>query len=226
MNRTFQDNRSKNSFNSRKRRHASFKPITNPRRRIFKRTIPQIGRNRLQRVQNMLNRTTNFRRLYQGLNVKSVNLNNNTIVNNNREIYVKGLPRFVDNTGLFNLFKNEGRIIKSNILYDNVGFSRGIGRILFTNFRDAMNVIKKWNNTVYKGNTLKVEYKTAPNVDNRNNAYNGKFVKNNNVNRNNNDYFRSFNFKQGDKCNNNFRPNYYNNRNKNDFRYGTFRNNY
>lgn len=221
MNRTFQNRRFQNSFNIQKRRFASFKPLNPNPRRANKRYIPGLRRNRLQRVQNVINRRTNFQPQYQRSNI-----NNNSGNNNNREIYVKGLPRFVDDSGLFNLFKNEGRIIKSNILYDNVGFSKGIGRILFTNFRDAMNAIKKWNNTVYKGNTLKVEYKSAPNVNKRNNVYNANLSNSNNGNRSNNNYYKPFNFNQGIRYPNNFRPNYYNNNYNNGFRYGTFRNNY
>ena len=218
MNTPYQPNPIQNTSFTRKRRFSSFKPRSNNSRRLVKRYPTQVRRNRLQRVQNVLKRTTNttpnFQHPYQRLNK-----NNNPIRNNNREIYVKGLPRFVDDSSLFSLFKNEGRIIRCNILYDNVGFSRGIGRILFTNFRDAMNVIKKWNNTVYKGNTLKVEYKTVVNT-------NGKYR--NNSKGNNNNYFKRFNnFKQGDKFQNKFRKNYFNNNSykNNGFRYGNFRNN-
>ena len=219
MNKPYQPNLSQNSSFSQKKGFASFKPRGNNPRRLVKRYMPRIGRNRLQRVQNIINRTTNtstnFQRPYQRLNNNPNKFNNNRPrINNNREIYVKGLPRFVDNSSLFALFKTEGRIIKCNILYDNVGFSRGIGRILFTNFKDAMNVIKKWNNTIYKGNTLKVEYKTVPNV-------NGIYV--NKGNRINNNYFKRFNnFKQGDKYQNKFRQNHYNN---NGYKYDNFRNN-
>ena len=75
------------------------------------------------------------------------NINNNADQNyNKRDIYVKGLPRFVDNKGLFNLFGNEGRIVECKILYDNIGFSRVIGKIVFVDFRDAWKTINKWNN--------------------------------------------------------------------------------
>ena len=187
--------------------HSSFNPITR-RPRFNKRLNPKFRRNRLQRVQNVINYTRNYQRPYQqrAFNNTYNNQNNgntNSNMNNNREIYVKGLPRFVDNQGLFNLFRNEGKIINCHILYDNVGFSRGIGRILFANFRDAVNVIKKWNNTDYKGNTLKVEYKTVKSMDNKNNTYN------NFQNKNNNNYFRPYNFNQGNKYGYKFRPKYY-----------------
>ena len=216
----------------------SFRQVSR-RPRFNKRHIPRTNRNRLQRVQNVININKNYQRPYQqrpynGNNNISNNTNINGNVNNrngynNREIYVKNLPRFVDDQMLFNLFKKEGMILSSNILYDNVGFSRGIGRILFMNFKDTMNVIKKWNNTEYKGNVLKVEYKTVKNGDNRNSNYN-KFGNGNVNNRWNNNYVRPFNpnFNRNNTYSTKFRSGYYSNNNysNNGFnRYHAFRNN-
>ena len=218
--------------------YSSFRQVSR-RPRFNKRYIPRTNRNRLQRVQNVININKNYQRPYQqrpynGNNNISNNTNINGNVNNrngynNREIYVKNLPRFVDDQMLFNLFKKEGMILSSNILYDNVGFSRGIGRILFMNFKDTMNVIKKWNNTEYKGNVLKVEYKTVKNGDNRNSNYN-KFGNGNVNNRWNNNYVRPFNpnFNRNNTYSNKFRSGYYSNNNysNNGFnRYRAFRNN-
>ena len=218
--------------------YSSFRQVSR-RPRFNKRYIPRTNRNRLQRVQNVININKNYQRPYQqrpynGNNNISNNTNINGNVNNrngynNREIYVKNLPRFVDDQMLFNLFKKEGMILSSNILYDNVGFSRGIGRILFMNFKDTMNVIKKWNNTEYKGNVLKVEYKTVKNGDNRNSNYN-KFGNGNVNNRWNNNYVRPFNpnFNRNNTYSTKFRSGYYSNNNysNNGFnRYHTFRNN-
>lgn len=218
--------------------YSSFRQVSR-RPRFNKRYIPRINRNRLQRVQNVININKNYQRPYQqrpynGNNNISNNTNINGNVNNrngynNREIYVKNLPRFVDDQMLFNLFKKEGMILSSNILYDNVGFSRGIGRILFMNFKDTMNVIKKWNNTEYKGNVLKVEYKTVKNGDNRNSNYN-KFGNGNVNNRWNNNYVRPFNpnFNRNNTYSTKFRSGYYSNNNysNNGFnRYHAFRNN-
>ncbi len=217
-----------------KNNYSSFRQTTR-RPRFNKRFIPRTNRNRLQRVQNVINYSKNYQRPYQQ---RSFNVNNNTNPSfnsnnsngyNNREIYVKNLPRFVDDQMLFNLFKSEGRILSSNILYDNVGFSRGIGRILFMNFRDAMNVIKKWNNTEFKGNVLKVEYKTVKNGENRNGTYN-KFGNGINNNMRNNNYIRPFNqnFNRNNTYSNKFRNNYYYNNNygNNGFsRYRAFKNN-
>ena len=218
--------------------YSSFRQVSR-RPRFNKRYIPRTNRNRLQRVQNVININKNYQRPYQqrpynGNNNISNNTNINGNVNNrngynNREIYVKNLPRFVDDQMLFNLFKKEGMILSSNILYDNVGFSRGIGRILFMNFKDTMNVIKKWNNTEYKGNVLKVEYKTVKNGDNRNSTYN-KFGNGNVNNRWNNNHVRPFNpnFNRNNTYSNKFRSGYYSNNNysNNGFnRYRAFRNN-
>ena len=218
--------------------YSSFRQVSR-RPRFNKRYIPRTNRNRLQRVQNVININKNYQRPYQqrpynGNNNISNNININGNVNNrngynNREIYVKNLPRFVDDQMLFNLFKKEGMILSSNILYDNVGFSRGIGRILFMNFKDTMNVIKKWNNTEYKGNVLKVEYKTVKNGDNRNSNYN-KFGNGNVNNRWNNNYVRPFNpnFNRNNTYSTKFRSGYYSNNNysNNGFnRYHAFRNN-
>ena len=218
--------------------YSSFRQVSR-RPRFNKRYIPRTNRNRLQRVQNVININKNYQRPYQqrpynGNNNISNNTNINGNVNNrngynNREIYVKNLPRFIDDQMLFNLFKKEGMILSSNILYDNVGFSRGIGRILFMNFKDTMNVIKKWNNTEYKGNVLKVEYKTVKNGDNRNSNYN-KFGNGNVNNRWNNNYVRPFNpnFNRNNTYSTKFRSGYYSNNNysNNGFnRYHAFRNN-
>ena len=149
-----------------------------------RRSIPN-RRNRLQRVQNALNSNNRNRTYQQPIHRKIFNkFSMRPIQNAKRELYIKGLPRFIDNRGLFNLFKKEGRIINCNVLYDNVGFSRGIGKIEFLNYRDAWKVINKWNNATYKGFILKVEYKKAKTqtrfVNNRNYGQFYNFQKNNN----------------------------------------------
>ena len=224
MNRSYQPNNRMPyvSSNFSRNNYSSFKP-SKQRQRLNKRFIPKTRRNRLQRVQNIINYNNNLQRYnqqraYNNVNNKANNNDNEANNNNmssNREIYVKGLPRYIDDIGLFNLFRKEGRIINCNILYDNVGFSRGTGRILFENFKDAMNVIKKWNDIEYKGNTLKVEYKTTKNAENRNNVNYRFRNNNNNRNRRNNYNFRPFNFTQANDYSNKFRTNYYYNNNYN-----------
>ena len=165
--------------------------INRPNRRYYR----NIRKNRLQRVQNVLGYKRNYRNPRPNNkfnNFLSTAKQNNKLFNktnananpnyNKREIYVKGLPRFVDNRGLLNLFKNEGRIIEYKILYDNFGFSRGIGKIVFVDFRDAWKAINKWNNTTYKGFTLKLEFKKMKNNQNSLNSGNNSVKTGNNNN--------------------------------------------
>ena len=169
-----------NNINSLRRFQKRNYPVKQNRR-----YVPKIRRNRLQRVQNILG-VNRINRKYQQSMLKQ-NYNNFALTNGNinknsnskREVYIKGLPRYIDNKGLFNLFKNEGRILHYNILYDSVGFSKGVGKIEFADFRDALNVINKWNNSTYKGFSLKVEYKKMKNGKNENaNNSQNQFAKN------------------------------------------------
>ena len=157
-----------------RKRYTNTRPLR-PNRKFFQ----KYRRNRLQRVQNALRyhkalRRPGLRKNYNrySLNGRSTNNRNSNNANNKRVIFVKGLPRFVDNKILFNLFKNEGRINQYKILYDNIGFSRGIGKIEFSDFRDALKTINKWNNTSYKGFTLRLEYKKSNNGQKTGNADN------------------------------------------------------
>ena len=193
------------TFNARFRPNTKYSPTGYPKRyantrlhRPTRRFFQKYRRNRLQRVQNVLRYNKTFQRPGPKKNYNRYSLNgkpnNNRNVNNansKREIFVKGLPRFVDNKGLFNLFKNEGRINQCKILYDNIGFSRGIGKIEFSDFRDAWKTINKWNNSNYKGFTLKLEYKKTNNGQKSGNT--GNNPKND---RNNKNYVNSSNYTQ------------------------------
>ena len=161
--------------------------------RLNRRLFPKFRRNRLQRVQTILgyNRKYQRARPKRNYNYYSFKISPKTNVNSKKEVFVKGLPRFVDNKGLFNLFKNEGRINQCKILYDNIGFSRGIGKIEFSDFRDAWKTINKWNNSNYKGFTLKLEYKKTNNGQKSGNT--GNNPKND---RNNKNYVNSSNYTQ------------------------------
>ena len=199
-----------------------FSSIRPPKRLNYTRTnrqnrrlYPKFRRNRLQRVQNILGyrkfKTATPNRNYT--NYFSSNKIQNATANSKKEIFVKGLPRFVDNKGLFNLFKNEGRIVKCNVLYDSIGFSKGIGKLEFADFRDAWKAIKKWNNTPYKGFTLKLEYKKIKNGQNGNvNGYNN----------NKNNPNSSSNYRKYTGYNMNYNRNYYNNYNYN-YRYSRYK---
>lgn len=92
-----------------------------------------------------------------------------------RKVFVGGLPRYVDNRRLYGLFRNEGRIVGCKIIYDRLGLSRGFGELEFNNPRDAWRTIQRWNNTSYKGNNLRVEYKKRR----RRTIRNRSFVNNN-----------------------------------------------
>ena len=155
--------------------------------------------------------TKNYNRFT--LNGKPNNRNNNN-TNNKREIFVKGLPKFVDNKVLFNLFKNEGRINQCKVLYDNVGFSRGIGKIEFSDFRDALKAINKWNNSNYKGFTLKLEYRKTNNGQKSGNTVNNTKNVGNNKN-----YGNSSNYAQYNGYSKKYKGNYYNYNNYRNSRY-------
>ena len=92
-----------------------------------------------------------------------------------RILFIGNLPQSVDNRRLYSLFKNEGRIIGVKIIYNRMGLSNGYGFVEFDNPNDAFRSIKKWNNTTYGGNTIRVEYR-KPRRGNRNfggNRFNG-----------------------------------------------------
>jgi RNA recognition motif-containing protein len=76
-----------------------------------------------------------------------------------RRLFVGGLPKSLDNRGLYNLFINEGKLVGCNIIYDKLGISRGFAIIEFANPRDAWNTIQRWNNTEFRGFNLRIEYK-------------------------------------------------------------------
>ena len=186
--------------------------------RLNRRLFPKFRRNRLQRVQTILGYNRKYQRARPKRNYSnyySFKISPKTNVNSKKEVFVKGLPRFVDNKGLFNLFKNEGRIVKCNVLYDNIGFSRGIGKLEFADFRDAWKVIKKWNNTPYKGFTLKLEYKKMNNGQNGNVKGNDstKLIYNKN-------YINSSNYLKYNGYNRNYNRNYNNNYN---YRYSRYK---
>lgn len=82
-----------------------------------------------------------------------------------RKLFVGGLPRTLDNRGLYNLFKNEGRLMGCQIMYDKLGNSRGFGNIEFRNPIDAWRTIRRWNNTKYMGFILRVEYQKNRNIN-------------------------------------------------------------
>ena len=113
------------------------------------------NRNRLYRAQNNINRNRQkgpyrSRRRYNNFRTRR-NLRL-------RIIFVANLPYNVNNRTLRNLFRNEGRINDSRIVYGRNG-SKGYGFIEFNNPRDAWRSIQKWNNTTLDGRTITVQYR-------------------------------------------------------------------
>ena len=198
------------SFNNgnRTRKLPSFR-LFNRRRlnstRTRRRNFINRSNNRLQRAKNAYNYERNY--IPQGNYVNNVN--------KGKKIYVKNLPRYIDNKGLFSIFRKEGRIVNSHIIYDNLGFSTGTGIIEFLDFRDAWKVINNWNNATYKGLTLKVEYQRNT-KRNLNKGVNGRFIQQ--KYQNNQNYGKAFGYQKW----NNFQRNKYNN----NYQYNNYRYSY
>ena len=136
-----------------------------------------------------------------------------------RKLFIGGLHKSITNRKLYNLFRQEGRILSWKVFYDRNGYSRGFGVLEFDRPRDAWRTIKKWNNTPYMGYNLRIEYKNnLRRRMNRNrnrrmfNAYNkGNFR--NNVNN------RGFNWSKNNNYQNGVRNVNIINRNRNRFYY-------
>ena len=60
-----------------------------------------------------------------------------------RIIFLGGLPLKVGRRRLYSLFRKEGRIINTNIVYNRNGRSKGYVFIVFVNPRDAWRAIQK-----------------------------------------------------------------------------------
>ena len=114
----------------------------------------RLNRNRLSRAQNNLNRNRRgpFRNRRRFNNFRARRNPNYRI------IFVANLPYYINNRTLRNLFRKEGRIVDSRIVYGRNG-SKGYGFIEFNNPRDAWRSIQKWNNTTLDGRTIVVEYR-------------------------------------------------------------------
>ena len=76
-----------------------------------------------------------------------------------RKLFIGGLHKSINNRKLYNLFRQEGRILGWKVFYDRNGYSRGFGVLEFDRPRDAWKTIQKWNNTPYMGYNLRIEYK-------------------------------------------------------------------
>ena len=123
-------------------------------RRNRRKGLPR-NRNRLYRAQNNIRRNNQ-----RGPNRNRRRYNNFRARRNPnfRIIFVANLPYYINNRTLRNLFRKEGRIVDSRIVYGRNG-SKGYGFIEFNNPRDAWRSIQKWNNTTLDGRTIVVEYR-------------------------------------------------------------------
>ena len=126
------------------------------------------NRNRLYRAQNNINRNR------QNVSYRNRRRFNNFRTRRNlrlRIIFVANLPYNVNSRTLRNLFRKEGRINDSRIVYGRNG-SKGYGFIEFNNPRDAWRSIQKWNNTTLGGRTISVQYRKQRRFVNR--GYNNR----------------------------------------------------
>lgn len=140
----------------------------------------QNRRNRLERAQNAFKSNNNGRGVIRnrGRGGRFWGMRRKTFGRKN--IFIAGLPKTMNNNGLFNLMKNSGRILRQTVLKDRYGVSRGIAFVQFQNPRDAWAAIQKWNNKIVFGNSLHVVFKRpVPRRNNYNYNYNSYSNRNN-----------------------------------------------
>ena len=136
-----------------------------------------------------------------------------------RKLFIGGLHKSINNRKLYNLFRQEGRILGWKVFYDNYGNSRGFGVLEFDRPRDAWKTIQKWNNTPYMGYNLRIEYKNnLRRRMNRNRRNRRNFNTNNKGKFRNNVNNRGFNYGKNNNYQNTVR-NVNNNVNRNRRRY-------
>ena len=120
-----------------------------------------------------------------------------------RKLFIGGLHKSINNRRLYNLFRQEGRILSWKVFYDRNGYSRGFGMLEFDRPRDAWKTIQKWNNTPYMGFNLRIEYKN--NLRRRRNRNRRNFKANNKGNYRNNVNNRGFNYGKNNNYQNSLR---------------------
>ena len=140
-------------------------------------------RNNLRALKDRRNRRQGFlrnrNRLFRAQN--NININRRRFNNfrpqrnpNFRMIFVANLPFNINNRMLRNLFRKEGRITQSRIIYGNKG-SKGYGFLEFYNPRDAWRSIQKWNNTFLGGRRIVVQYRKGRRFGNNNRRFNNNY---------------------------------------------------
>ena len=139
--------------NGRRTQHQSLRKrnISNRRNRLFGQALNR-RRNRLARAQFASRNNQNRRRRFVFRPRTRMNLRL-------RKLFIGGLHKSINNRKLYNLFRQEGRILGWKVFYDRNGYSRGFGVLEFDRPRDAWKTIQKWNNTPYMGYNLRIEYK-------------------------------------------------------------------
>ena len=139
--------------NGRRTQHQSLRRrnISNRRNRLFGQALNR-RRNRLARAQFASRNNQNRRRRFVFRPRTRMNLRL-------RKLFIGGLHKSINNRKLYNLFRQEGRILGWKVFYDRNGYSRGFGVLEFDRPRDAWKTIQKWNNTPYMGYNLRIEYK-------------------------------------------------------------------
>lgn len=186
--------------NGRRTQHQSLRKrnISNRRNRLFGQALNR-RRNRLARAQFASRNNQNRRRRFVFKPRTRMNLRL-------RKLFIGGLHKSINNRKLYNLFRQEGRILGWKVFYDRNGYSRGFGVLEFDRPRDAWKTIQKWNNTPYMGYNLRIEYKN--NLRRRMNRNRRNFNANNKGSYRNN---RGFNYGKNNNYQNTVR--YVNNNN-------------
>jgi RNA recognition motif-containing protein len=186
--------------NGRRTQHQSLRRrnISNRRNRLFGQALNR-RRNRLARAQFASRNNQNRRRRFVFRPRTRMNLRL-------RKLFIGGLHKSINNRKLYNLFRQEGRILGWKVFYDRNGYSRGFGVLEFDRPRDAWKTIQKWNNTPYMGYNLRIEYKN--NLRRRMNRNRRNFNANNKGSYRNN---RGFNYGKNNNYQNTVR--YVNNNN-------------
>nr|CDI53916.1 rna-binding domain-containing protein [Melanopsichium pennsylvanicum 4] len=73
------------------------------------------------------------------------------------QIFVKNLPWSTSNEDLVELFQTTGKVDEAEILFEH-GRSKGTGVVQFASVEDAETAIAKFNNYVYGGRPLDIEF--------------------------------------------------------------------
>lgn len=137
--------------------------------RAYRRLFHNFNINRFLRIVDALTYKRKFHNFKNKHYIKnfSIGLKQNLRFNNERIVYIKGLPHYFSKRMLFHLFKKEGRILFCKIFYDDFGFPEGKGKIEFADPRVASKVIKKWNNAPFRGSVLKLGNKFESDMENQ-----------------------------------------------------------